>query len=158
MLTQSSAPVAVEQAPPPHLGTRVALFRAKGGQGATSVAVNLAVVLSERRRNRVLLIDADLQFGGIATALDLNENGVGPALKTVPSSLMWEDRGGLGLLWVAAAVLAPLLCRGRVRFQEVHQEPQLSEHPLRVSIASDGTKNETAPPTPTQAPARTNGL
>ncbi|HEX5271447.1 MAG TPA: hypothetical protein VFW33_13210, partial [Gemmataceae bacterium] len=42
---------------------------------------------------------------------------VGPALKPVPSSLMWEDRGGLGLLWVAAAALAPFLCRGRVRYQ-----------------------------------------
>ena len=30
MLTQSGAPVALEPAPPPQLGTRVALFRAKG--------------------------------------------------------------------------------------------------------------------------------
>jgi hypothetical protein len=29
----------------------------------------------------------------------------------------WEDRGCLGLLWVAAAVAAPLLCGRRVRFQ-----------------------------------------
>jgi hypothetical protein len=29
----------------------------------------------------------------------------------------WEDRGGLGPLWLAAAVAAPLLCGGRVRFQ-----------------------------------------
>jgi hypothetical protein len=42
---------------------------------------------------------------------------VGPALKAAPACLMWEDRGGFGLLWVVAAALAPLLCRGRVRFQ-----------------------------------------
>jgi hypothetical protein len=42
---------------------------------------------------------------------------VGPALKAAPTCLLWEDRGGFGLLWVAAAALAPLLCRGRVRFQ-----------------------------------------
>src|SRR5262249_52006572 len=28
-----------------------------------------------------------------------------------------EDRGGFGLLWVVAAALAPLLCRGRVCYQ-----------------------------------------
>jgi hypothetical protein len=29
----------------------------------------------------------------------------------------WEDRGGLAVLWVAAAAMAPLLCRGRARFE-----------------------------------------
>jgi hypothetical protein len=42
---------------------------------------------------------------------------VGPALTESPPNLVWEDRGGFGLLWVAAAILAPLLRRGRVRFQ-----------------------------------------
>ncbi len=42
---------------------------------------------------------------------------IGPALKANPTCLIWEDRGGFGLLWVGAAALAPLLCRGRVRFQ-----------------------------------------
>ena len=40
---------------------------------------------------------------------------IGPVLTTRPTALMWEDRGGFGLLWVIAAALAPLLCRGRVR-------------------------------------------
>jgi hypothetical protein len=55
----------------------------------------------------------EILAGGVRSLLFF----VGPALKPVPSSLMWEDRGGLGLLWVAAAALAPLLCRGRVRYQ-----------------------------------------
>jgi hypothetical protein len=55
----------------------------------------------------------EILAGGVRSLLFF----VGPALKTVPTSLMWEDRGGLGLLWVAAAVLAPFLCRGRVRWQ-----------------------------------------
>jgi hypothetical protein len=42
---------------------------------------------------------------------------VGPALKATPTCLLWEDRGGFGLIWVVAAALAPLLCPGRVRFQ-----------------------------------------
>jgi hypothetical protein len=43
----------------------------------------------------------------------------GPALAVPPGAtpLQWEDRGGFGVLWIAAAVLAPLLCPGRVRFQ-----------------------------------------
>jgi MinD-like ATPase involved in chromosome partitioning or flagellar assembly len=67
-----------------------ALYAPKGGVGKTTLAVNLAVVLSERRRNRVLLIDADLQFGGIASALDLNENGVGPALNAFLAEGDWN--------------------------------------------------------------------
>lgn len=30
---------------------------------------------------------------------------------------LWEPQGGLGVVWVMAAALAPLLCRGQVRFQ-----------------------------------------
>jgi hypothetical protein len=55
----------------------------------------------------------EIVAGGVRSLLFF----VGPALKPVPSSLMWEDRGGLGLLWVTAAALAPFLCRGRVRYQ-----------------------------------------
>src|SRR5437870_954842 len=29
----------------------------------------------------------------------------------------WEDRAGLGVLWTAAAVTAPFLCRGRTRYE-----------------------------------------
>ncbi len=42
---------------------------------------------------------------------------VGPALSHVRPNAMWEERGGFGLLWLVAAALAPVLCRGRVRFQ-----------------------------------------
>jgi hypothetical protein len=55
----------------------------------------------------------DVLGGGLRALLFF----VGPALTTTPPGLMWEDRGGFGLLWVVAAALAPLLCRGRVRYQ-----------------------------------------
>src|SRR5262249_14928893 len=42
---------------------------------------------------------------------------VGPALTTEPPNLAWEDRGGFGLLWLVAAALAPVVCKGRVRWQ-----------------------------------------
>ncbi len=61
--------------------------------------------------------------GGVASG-DILQGGlralvsfIGPPLQTKASCLMWEDRGGFGLLWVVAAVLAPFLCRGRVRFE-----------------------------------------
>jgi hypothetical protein len=38
---------------------------------------------------------------------------VGPSL----AGEGWDDQGGFGLLWLVAAVLAPVLVRGRIRFQ-----------------------------------------
>ncbi len=55
----------------------------------------------------------DVLPGGLRTLLFF----VGPALTTTPTCLTWEDRGGFGLLWVVAAALAPLLRRGRVRYE-----------------------------------------
>ncbi len=56
---------------------------------------------------------SDVLAGGLRALLFL----IGPALTTEPANLAWEDRGGFGLLWVIAAVLAPVLCNGRVRYQ-----------------------------------------
>jgi hypothetical protein len=48
-------------------------------------------------------------------------NTIGLTLVSLPGPLLanetWEYHGGLGFLWVAAAALAPVLCRGRTRFQ-----------------------------------------
>jgi hypothetical protein len=54
----------------------------------------------------------DVLGGGMRALLFL----VGPALTTEPANLAWEDRGGFGLLWLVAASLAPIACRG-TRFQ-----------------------------------------
>jgi len=43
----------------------------KGGAGKTTVATNLAVGLAQRAPGRVLIVDLDLQFGDIASALQL---------------------------------------------------------------------------------------
>jgi pilus assembly protein CpaE len=49
----------------------VAVFSPKGGVGTTTVAVNIAAAHAATRPDRVLLIDLALQFGQVATHLDL---------------------------------------------------------------------------------------
>lgn len=60
----------------PAAGKIVTFFSPKGGVGTTTLAVNTAVLLADAgtsgaRTSRVLLIDLDLQFGQVATHLNL---------------------------------------------------------------------------------------
>jgi len=50
---------------------RIAVIGARGGVGASQVAVNLAWLLSQERGHKTALIDLDLEFGTVALALDL---------------------------------------------------------------------------------------
>ncbi|WP_294179706.1 AAA family ATPase [uncultured Schumannella sp.] len=52
----------------------VAVVAPKGGQGKTTMAINLATALAEVAPNSVVLVDADLQFGDIANSLELPVN------------------------------------------------------------------------------------
>jgi pilus assembly protein CpaE len=52
-------------------GRVVTVFAGKGGCGKSTVATNLAVTLAAGGRNRVLLVDLDLQFGDVAIMLRL---------------------------------------------------------------------------------------
>jgi Flp pilus assembly CpaE family ATPase len=49
----------------------IAVASPKGGQGKTTIAVNLAAGLAHVAPDSVVLVDGDLQFGDIANALDL---------------------------------------------------------------------------------------
>jgi pilus assembly protein CpaE len=49
----------------------VTTFCTKGGAGKSVLSVNLAVALAHRTNQRVVLIDADLQFGDVALMLQL---------------------------------------------------------------------------------------
>jgi pilus assembly protein CpaE len=53
------------------LGRLVAVTGARGGAGATMLAVNMAWTIAHQRRRRVALVDLDLQYGTVALALDL---------------------------------------------------------------------------------------
>lgn len=47
------------------------VFSPKGGVGKTTTAVNLAIALTEKGKNRVCLVDLDLGFGDVAITLQL---------------------------------------------------------------------------------------
>jgi len=49
----------------------VAVFSPKGGVGTTTIAVNVGVAHAATRPGRVLIIDLDLQFGQVATHLNV---------------------------------------------------------------------------------------
>ncbi|MDQ3689008.1 MAG: response regulator [Chloroflexota bacterium] len=50
----------------------LAVFSPKGGAGRTTLAVNLALALRRETKQRVALIDANLQFGDVGVLLNLN--------------------------------------------------------------------------------------
>jgi pilus assembly protein CpaE len=61
-------------------GQVIAVTRAKGGMGASTLAAHLALALCEKPHRRapekqVALLDLDLQFGDLALMLDLEPNG-----------------------------------------------------------------------------------
>jgi pilus assembly protein CpaE len=49
----------------------LAVYAPKGGVGCTTVAINLAVALHKRSQQQVTLVDGDLGFGDVDTALNL---------------------------------------------------------------------------------------
>jgi pilus assembly protein CpaE len=56
---------------PPEQGQIVTVMNSKGGSGASFVAINLAYELSHTVKARAVLVDFDLQFGGLSRYLDL---------------------------------------------------------------------------------------
>jgi pilus assembly protein CpaE len=65
---------------PSRRGRIVTVAQARGGLGGSTLAVNLADRLIDRRglrktpRNRVVVVDLDLQFGSVANLLDVKES------------------------------------------------------------------------------------
>jgi pilus assembly protein CpaE len=54
-----------------HASKVIAVFSPKGGVGKTTIAVNLALALTEKGARRVCLVDLDLAFGDVAITMQL---------------------------------------------------------------------------------------
>lgn len=115
-------PEVMRHAGPIHQGRVVTIAQARGGIGSTTVAVNLADRLLDRSgvfkkamRNRVAIVDLDIQFGAIGTFLDVepNEALYGLAIEHNDPDAMFIEQAmvhldnGLSVL-AAPAAFAPL--------------------------------------------------
>jgi pilus assembly protein CpaE len=58
----------------PPLGRMIAFYGAKGGVGATTIAINTAIALQMEHDRKVVLVDAALQFGDHRVFLDLGND------------------------------------------------------------------------------------
>jgi pilus assembly protein CpaE len=67
-------PAAAPPAPPPRGAKVIAVLGSKGGSGASTIAVNLAVALRDETKARVALVDANLEFGDVGVLLNLPNN------------------------------------------------------------------------------------
>jgi Flp pilus assembly protein, ATPase CpaE len=71
--SKALAPVASADGVTMHRARRtVAVYSPKGGVGTTTIATNIAIAAVARRPDRVILVDLALQFGGVATLLNLD--------------------------------------------------------------------------------------
>lgn len=104
-------------AAPTRMASIIPVLRARGGAGASTVAVNLATELANSSKfvEKVLLLDLDIQNGMVATALDLADspafsdlllNGATPDAAFVKRAIV-EHKSGLFVL-PAPDVFAPL--------------------------------------------------
>lgn len=82
-----SALAPVAPAPAPHLyGRVISVVSPKGGVGKTTVATNLAVGLAKAAPGSTVLVDLDVQFGDVATALNLRPEYTLPDMVHGPAS------------------------------------------------------------------------
>jgi pilus assembly protein CpaE len=58
----------------PRLGRMLAFYGAKGGVGATTIAINTAIALGREHDRKVVLVDGALQFGDHRVFLDLGND------------------------------------------------------------------------------------
>lgn len=107
-----SAPVATAE--PGRTGDVVAILKAAGGVGATSLGVQAAAILAGRGGGQVCFADLDLQFGAAATYLDLPDAisvvdclSAGASLAETPfAEALASHRSGLRLLGAPAEIVS----------------------------------------------------
>jgi pilus assembly protein CpaE len=81
-----------EAAPPVGPGRIWGVVGTKGGTGRSTVALNVAAILAQHNRDRIALLDFDLQFGDVGVALNLAPR---PNLYTLRNVIQALEPGSL---------------------------------------------------------------
>jgi pilus assembly protein CpaE len=71
---EASSAVPTPPAPPPQIGKTITVYGAKGGVGASTIVVNVAIAIRERTKGKVAIVDAKLQFGDIGVLLNISSS------------------------------------------------------------------------------------
>ncbi|MFZ5854954.1 MAG: AAA family ATPase [Chloroflexota bacterium] len=113
--SRDRAPVTTLDLGDPGRNRIVACFSPKGGAGTTTIAVNVATAIALRAPDRTLIVDLDLQWGQVATHLNLKTHQTIADLAQDPQAQREPDllrsyamRHESGL-WVLAAPPSPEL-------------------------------------------------
>ncbi|MBU2675879.1 MAG: AAA family ATPase [Gammaproteobacteria bacterium] len=131
-------------------GKLIAVTNSKGGSGASFVATNLAYALNQGKTNRTILVDLDLQFGGLSRYLDLKpKRGVAEALEAADqmdevSSEAYVTRHNSGLRLLAAHTERLLLSRdvpaenfdGLLQILQRNNDYVIADLPRRIDMLS----------------------
>jgi pilus assembly protein CpaE len=96
----------LQRQPGSHAGQLTAVVGAKGGSGASFLALNIAHMMVDSLKSGVALVDMDLQFGCLAQYLDIKpQHGLMPALdmaehldRVAIDAYMAKHKSGLALL------------------------------------------------------------
>jgi pilus assembly protein CpaE len=128
-------PPGSKAAPPPR-AELIAVFSPKGGVGCTTVAINLAVALKQISGQPVTLVDGDLRFGDIDTALNISATA---NLGTVLAAVHELDKEALDRALVKhSSGVEVLIAPPYLDMADAIDTNELKELLTRLSGRSDG--------------------
>lgn len=153
----SPAGAATEAPAPAQVSRVITVTSPKGGVGKTTVATNLAIGLAQRAPHQVVLVDIDVHFGDVASALNLSPERTlpdiahGPAAKDSIAVKSYLTQHATSLFvapgsespaaadTVTAADVAQLIetLKGQFAFVVVDTAPGLTEHTLAALDHTD---------------------
>jgi tyrosine-protein kinase Etk/Wzc len=137
----------IQYARPDRLVKSIVVTSALPGEGKTTTAVNLALTLAQHGTS-VLLIDADLRCGSVASAFDIN---IAPGLSELlegkaqlEAVLHRLEVGGMGRLSVIASGLVPANPGGVLLSNELRELLEQAEREYEIIIIDSPPLNVVA--------------
>ena len=131
-------------------GQLVTVLNSKGGSGASFIATNLAYALDQDKNTSTILVDFDLQFGGLSRYLDIDpKRGLLEALDVVEdmdevSAEAYITKHQSGLRMLAAPTDRLLLSRdvpiehvdGLLQILQTNNDYVVADLPRRIDVLS----------------------